>query len=463
MSESTVTDTPQMPPNFEYTLEELIPYHGRDLWTLDAARLNRTSPYTVAQLVNRLDVDESRTILRKLSEERAGEVLAEVDSEHASEIVSEMREGRAVRILDSLDPDDAADVFGELEDLDRERLLKGLTTEAPESAKQLVELMSYPHDSAGGVMTTAVTSVTNEMTTQHVIEHIRAIRDKVENVFYIYVTDRDQKLLGVLSMRDLVLENPNRKVGEYMRETLRGVCFPEEDREVVALRMAEFNLHALPVVDHDYKLLGLVSHDDVIDIINREATEDLQKMAGAGGDESVHDSVLYSFGKRSPWLFVNLLTASMAAAVVYLFEGKIEQLSLLAVFMPLVASLGGNAGSQTLAVTIRSLALGDIGQGEGRKICLLEALKGLALSVVVGVVSGLAVALVTGNWLIGVTMLLAMVLTMSVAGAAGALIPLLLKHFRLDPAQSSSIFLTAATDIIGFGFFLALGSLLLLS
>ena len=284
----------------------------------------------------------------------------------------------------------------------------------------------------------------------------------MEEISYIYVTDAHGVLLGTVSMRDLILAPPTRRIDQVMSVRINGLCRPDADREQVALKIAEFNLVALPVVDEQGVLLGIVTVDDVIDILQDEATEDIQRLVGAGPDESIHDEITSSLWHRHPWLQVNLLTALLASAVIFLFQRQIQHLTILAVFMPIIASMGGNAGNQTLAVAIRSLALAQIEDRDQWRICLKELSMGIINGTLIGLTAGVAAYLVTENYTIAGVVSMAMILTMGLAGLSGAFIPFFLRKLGLDPAQSSSIFLTTVTDVAGFFIFLSLGSWLLL-
>lgn len=270
------------------------------------------------------------------------------------------------------------------------------------------------------------------------------------------------RLQGVVSMRELLLAPKGSHIADIMDPRVAGVCGPEDDREDVALKMAELNFTALPVADKDNRLIGMVTHDDVLDILRDEATEDFQKMVGAGGDEDIHDPIGYSIRKRLPWLIVNMLTACLAAAVVYFYKDNIERISILAVIMPIIANIGGNTGAQTLAVLIRSLAVGEIHSRDTLVICLRESLKGLLNGLGIAVLAGMLIVGVTRQLMVGLVVFFAVILTMAFAGLSGAFIPLFLKKVNIDPAQSSSIFLTGVVDIVGFFIFLQLGSMLLL-
>jgi magnesium transporter len=438
--------------------EEVLEASFEELIAFSAERLEETSDVVLARALQRFEIDESRTVLRKVSESKASDILAEMDEEDAAEILTAMRDHRAVAMIEGFDPDDAADVVGELEDEDRERLMSGVE---PETAEDINRLLSYDPETAGGVMTTDFGVVRIDHTIEDAIRDIRRQREELDNIYYIYVVNVAGGLQGVVSIRELLLARPGARIRDIMRDDLEGVCAPDDDRELVAIRMAEFNLAALPVIDTDGKLIGIVTHDDVLDIVQDEATEDIQKMVGAGGDESILDSVSDSFRKRNPWLVVNLLTISVAAAVITFYEDQIESMAILAVMMPVIANLGGNTGAQTLAVLIRSLAVGEIQPRDSFSICGREAIKGLLNGVLIGLITAVAVGIFTQDELVALVVFIAMVCTMTFSGFAGAAIPLTLKRFNFDPAQSSSIFVTGIVDMVGFLVFLQLATWLL--
>ncbi|MBC2601994.1 magnesium transporter [Puniceicoccus vermicola] len=444
----------------EFSLGELILFaESHELKTLDAGRLARTSPHTVARFLERLAVDDRRVVLRLLNIEEVADVLSEMESDDAAEVLGRMRENRAVQVLEALDPDDSADIFGELKKAEQKRLLGGVD---PQTADTVRTLISYPKDSAGGVMTTDVATVSRQMTVRQAVDHIQTLNNRFEHIHYVYVVDDEGKLIGTVSMRDLVISKTDDSIGDIMKSELRGVLDVMMDQEDVALEMAKHNFHALPVVDSGNLLLGMVTDDDIIDIINQEATEDFQKALGAGGDEAIHDPILNSVCRRSPWLLVNLLSAFFAGGVISIFEEQISHLTILAVCMPIVASLGGNAGGQTLAIVIRTLALGGLERKDSKSVLIREAFKAGLNGILVGMISAVAVGFLAGRWDVSIVLFVAMILSMTYAGLAGALIPITLRKMNLDPAQSSQMFLTASTDIVGFAIFLGLGSLFLL-
>lgn len=443
-------------PQGAYSIDQLLALASEEaLEHADAERLRLTPPWILGEVLSRLEVAEVRTLLRVIPLDHAAEAVAEMDNEVAAEVVEAMREARAIQLLEELDADDRADIVGQMDPPDRERLLRRFD---PETASQIRELMAYAPESAGGIMNPDVATIRPDATVKEAIKAIRRMGNEIEYIPYVYVTDEAERLLGVVSMRSLVFAGPRQPLSEIMEVDLTGVCQVDLDQEEVARRMAEVNLHSLPVVDHEGRLLGIVTHDDILDVIRQEATEDVQKMVGAGGDEQLHDPVAESVQRRLPWLVVNLLTAALAGLVVSVFEEQIATMTILAVCMPIVANLGGNAGAQTLAVVIRSLALHDLHLGDARGVLWREGLKGLTNGAFVGALAALAVGLFAHSLGVALVMFAAMILSMGYAGAAGAIIPILLRKLGQDPAQSSSIFVTATTDIFGFGVFLGMAA-----
>lgn len=427
---------------------------------LDPERLAATSNYSLGQFLERLEVDEARDVLRQLSIARVSGILSEmVNQEAAAEILSAIRSRRASMILDSFEPDDAADIVAELDEEDRNRLLERLP---PEQRKVLVDLLTYDPETAGGLMTTSLDTAYEDMTIDEAIHAIRQISDHHEDLHYVYVVDRDFHLQGLVSLRKLIHAKPHQLLRDVMRRDIHGVVTPEMDQEEVAQLMAEYNLSDIAVVDENRKLLGIVTHDDILDVIQDEATEDIQKLAGAGGDESLQDHIFFSVRRRQPWLGINLVTAFVSAAVVLMFQEQIRLLPVLAGLMPIIAGVGGNSGQQALAVAIRSMALGHIQPGDGAIVVVKQMAIGLINGMVIGLLAAFIVYVFEQDLLLSIVVLAAMTLNMVCAGLAGAFIPLLLKKLNRDPAQSSSILLTAITDTGGFFFFLSLGSWLLL-
>ena len=378
----------------QYTFDELNEHVETHFAHIDPAKLARTSPYVVGNFLERLTVDERRCILRKLSIESASDVLAEMNVEDSAEVLSAMREFRAARILELMDADDAVDLINQLSETDRHRLLARID---PEFAFVLRKLLRYDPNTAGGVMNPEVATLRDAWTLHEALDHIRHFKKNMENMYVLYVLDDKNRLVGMTSLQDIVFSEPSQCVKNIMRTEVQNACLPEVDKETVANTMAACNLFSIPVVDEKNRLLGIVTHDDVLDIVQEAATADLQQLHGAGADESVHDTVWYSLKKRNPWLLVNLLTACMSAAVISKFNYAIEKMSWMAAFMTVTASIGGNTGAQTLAVSIRGLALEEFQKGDAFFICAKELLKGMLNGLIVGFLGGIRLDMFTST------------------------------------------------------------------
>lgn len=444
-----------------YSLYDLVVLAEEgELDKIDNRLLSETSPHILSVFLGRLDVDTQRDILRRFDSERASEIVSEMDPDLSAELVSEMREHRAVSVLNEMEPDDAADIVRELDKEDRDRLLEGMD---PEGASDVRELLEYPEDTAGAIMNPHVATLPDNINVEEAIALIRKMRDEFENIYYLYVINSEDELEGVLSMRSILLAPKGALVRDIMCKNLIGLLAPTMDKEVAAHIMADTNFHTLPVVGENGELLGIVTHDDVIDVLREESTEDIQKMAGAGADEAIFDPVMTSIRQRTPWLLVNMFTAFIASAVVGFFDSSIAVLPLLAVFMPIVAGLGGNTGAQTLAVSVRSLALGEAGLFDMWRVCGRETIKGMMNGAVVGALGALIAWVCTGRFDFAVVVWLAMLANMSLGGFMGSFIPFAMKRMNLDPASGSNVFLTGMTDTGGFLIFLGLGSLFLIN
>lgn len=450
-------------PEHGYSLYDLVVLaEDGELDKIDSKTLEETSPHILSVFLERLDVDTQREILRRFDSEKASEIVSEMNPDASAELVSEMREHRAVSVLNEMEPDDAADIVRELEQEDRDRLLEGMEKSSPEGASDIRELLEYPEDAVGAIMNPHVATLPEHANVEEAIALIRSMRDEFENVYYLYVVNRQGELEGVLSMRALLLAPRGAAVRDIMRKNLIGLLAPTMDKEVAAHIMADTNFHTLPVVDTDGELLGIVTHDDVIDILREETTEDIQKMAGAGADEAVFDPILTSIKQRTPWLLLNMLTAFVASAVVGLFDKDIAILPILAVFMPIIAGLGGNTGAQTLAVTVRSIALGEVGMFDMWRVCERETLKGLFNGFALGAIGALISYITTSRADFSLVVWFAMLANMSLGGFMGSFIPFTMKRFGYDPASGSNVFMTGVTDTGGFFIFLGLGALFLI-
>jgi magnesium transporter len=376
------------------------------------------------------------------------------------ELIKNLNRGLGARIVEQMSPDDATDL---LEGLD-EDLRHALLNRVPaEERAELKTLLTFDPDTAGGVMNTEVVILEQDLNVDQAIAMIREEVEDKEIPYYAYLTDKKDRLVGVLSLRDLLLA----KRGSVLRDMVKTqnliTVGYNIDKEEVAHLIARYNLLALPVVDFGNRLLGVVTVDDVIDIIHEEASEDMQAMVGAGADETTDSPWLYSVRMRLPWLIINVLFSAISAWVVHLFEGNITEMAVLAVLMPIVANQAGNTGQQALAVMIRQLAMERFDRKRAWMAVLRELRIGLLNGVIISsLVFGVALFF-TDKLALAMVMGLALGVDMVLGALAGASIPLLLKEMGRDPAQASSIFLTTITDSMGFFFLLGLAGLVLLT
>ncbi len=405
-------------------------------------------PRDAAHAFEQLEVDEAARIFEKLSFRAEGLLLERLTPYKAASIFEHLDPKRARDLLATMPPRTASLMLQHLDENKREDALAHLPDRV---AGQLRELMRYPPNMAGGMMEPRVTSVPVDLSVQAAIAHLR--KAPRQTLYYLYVTDRDGKLVGVLNMRDLMLASPREPVEPLSQKETLSVPATMSREDVITL-MRRHRFLALPVLDDEGRLVGVIRHDEALRASQLEAFEDLQKMVGAGGDERALSPISIVVKRRLPWLYVNLLTAFLAAAVVGLFEGTIQKVTALAVLLPIVSGQGGNTGAQALAVVMRGLALREIISGSAKRVIVKEVLAGLLNGLAIAVVTGGAVWIWSRNYGLSLVILLSMIVNMVAAGLSGAAIPLVLKALNRDPAQSSSIFLTTVTDCVGFASFL---------
>ena len=386
----------------------------------------------------------------------AMESAAELGPELAAQLLADRPAEEIAKLIQEIPSDDAAAL---VDYLPEELSTAVLELMRPKESGQVGNLLEFPEKTAGRIMNPNVFALTEDLTVGEGISQLQSSRD-VEMVFYLYIVDARRHLVGVTSLRRLLLVSPDTPLKRIMTPDVISVRV-DTDQEEAARLVASYNLLAIPVVDEENKLVGVITVDDVIDVIKDEATEDIYRMAGVTSDERISTPPGESLTKRLPWLAVNLVTAFIAASVVSLFEHTIDQVVALAVFMPIVAGMGGNAGTQTLTVIVRGIALGELNWGNTRKALFKEALVGLGNGLVLGTMGALVVWLMKGNPVLGGVLGLAMVINMFIAATAGTLIPLGLRAMKVDPALASSVFITTFTDVAGFASFLGLATVFL--
>ena len=409
-----------------------------------------TAPADAARALETLPDDQAREALAALPATLTGRVCPHLSGHHAAILLAEAEPAAIKTAVAEMDIARVASVLGQIDETTRQRVLPYLTDK---QRWALQEHMTYPEDSVGRVMSTRYLSFSQDLKVRDVIRRLRNGARKRLPSSYVYVLDGTDRLVGVLNMYDLMLAEPDQPIRAVMRTdifTLNGFTACEE----AASELARRRYFAAPVVDGNGQMLGVVRSADLFPGVQADMAQDIQQMVGAGRDERAFSSIGFSLKKRLPWLHVNLLTAFMAAAVVAMFEGLIQKITVLAVFLPVVAGQGGNAGAQSLAIVMRGLVMREIPRHRRSYLVMKESLLGLINGAVTGLVTAAVAWAWYGNPVLGLVVALGMVVNLLAAGGAGASIPLAMKALRLDPAQCSSIILTTVTDVVGFFAFL---------
>lgn len=416
----------------------------------------------VASLIENLSLQERRVILklfmdRKMEAEQLAAIFSEIRPEIAVELLSELQTPQIAPILEEMSSDDAASLISLFAEDLQDALLKRMKKE---DAVDVQEQLAYPEESAGRVMSADFLALEEKTTAGDAITAIQLAQDEVEVPFYLYVIDDEHHLKGVVSLKQIILVNPKTPLGEIMITDVYKVDAYTDQEEVAAV-VANYNLLAVPVVDERNCLLGVVTVDDIIDIIQEEATEDIYKLAGVTQDYSIDLGVAKSLGKRLPWLLTSLLTTSLSALVVSLFQGTIRQFVILAVLMPMVAALGGVVGNQTVAIMVREIVLGNLDWKRSRKILFKELLVSIGSGVIIGLLASAAAIVLFQQWIFGAIFGTAILFNLIIATLLGTLIPLTLRTLRLDPALASGMMVTMLTDVFGYFCFLGLAAIIL--
>src|SRR4051812_15653707 len=421
--------------------------------------LQKQHPADLAQVFGELPERErvaAFSVLVERNSRLAMETLSELGAEAGAALLSGRSADEIAKLVQQMPPDDAAALIDNLPD---ELSTAVLELMGRKESGEVENLLEYAEQTAGRIMNPNVFALAEDMTVGEAITALQSSRD-VEMVFYLYIVDARRHLVGVTSLRRLLLVSPE--------TPLKRIMTPEPisarvdmDQEEVARLVASYNLLAIPVVDEANKLVGLITVDDVIDVIKDEATEDVYRLAGVTGDDRVFTPAKESLRKRLPWLLVNLATAFLAASVVGLFKSTIDKVVALAIYMPVVAGMGGNAATQTLTVIVRGIALGELTWSNTRKALFKEAAVGIGNGVACGSIGALVAWLFSSDPMLGGILAMAMIINMFVAATAGTLIPLMLRAMKIDPALASSVFITTLTDVFGFFSFLGLAKVFL--
>ncbi|CAN5708636.1 magnesium transporter [soil metagenome] len=412
-------------------------------------------PADSAEIITELEPDEQEALVDRLNAPELAEVFGQMHEGDMAEFAQYLNTEDLADVLDEMEPDTAADLLGELEPKEAAEVLEQMDEAAPVSS-----LMSYPEDSAGGIMNLPPPSLRRYMTVAEAVTFLKQHYRDASEIFYLYVLDRDDHLIGVVNLRALILAESTQTIEEIMSKTVIW-AHVDTDQEEVAQLLSHYDLLAIPVVDADEKLVGIISVDDVVDVLEQEATEDIYRLAQVSENSEIFSPLRRAVPNRLFWLIVNLGTAFLASGVAAMFEKTIAVVPVLAALMTIVAGQGGNAATQTMTIVIRSLALGEISVRDAWPVLWNEFLIGLVDGLAIGTMVGIAAWLWKGSPMLGVIISIAMLGNMLVAAFAGVMIPNILKLARVDPALASGVIVTTFTDCGGFGLFLGLATYLI--
>lgn len=414
-------------------------------------------PADIADIMKRLPKEDREFVFDILKGEVVSDVLAELDEPVQEKLLKNESPERIVEIIENLDSDDAADIVGDLPDDKRAEVL----AEAPlELQEELRELLVYDEETAGGLMALELIALKAHQPVIEAIQEIRKEKDNVEDIYVIYVVDEFDKLVGFVTLKSLVLANPDDILKDIMEEEIIAVNTDQDQEEVAALAK-KYDLVSIPVVDKNYRLVGRITIDDIIDVMEDEASEDFNRMAGLSEDSQIEESVWKTSFDRLPWLTIGLLGGILAAFILSQFETSLAQVVALSFFIPVIMAMGGNSGIQSSSIVVRGLATGDLTLRDAWP----HVRKELGTAVLNGIINGVILGLIVTFWLdslkLGLAVGIVLVLIIIQAGVFGTIIPFTLKRFGIDPAIATGPFITTINDVLGLGVYLLILSSIL--
>ncbi|MEN0056109.1 MAG: magnesium transporter [Mucilaginibacter sp.] len=401
----------------------------------------------IAILFEKLPQEAKERIINILPADIASEVISEMDEEHhPEELLVNLHPEKRSEIVEELDYDDATDIISQLDEEQQHEILKDLDEE---DASSIRALLSYAEDTAGGLMNSEIIRVNINLNKKEALDEIIHQSEEMEELYTIYVVDDKDILQGILSIKKVIKARADARVSSLVQTNFVYVK-ADVDQEEVARLISQYNLTSIPVVDEDMKLLGRVTVDDIIDVMEEENTEDILKISGVSEDEELSGNWQDAVKSRLPWLVINLGTAFLAASIIRNFDSTVAKLSIISAYMTIIAGMGGNAATQALAVTVRRISLSDLTDKQAYNTVLKEFLVGMINGAANGIIVFTVAYFYDANPLLGLVLFLAMTGNLIIAGLTGASIPLILKRVGVDPAVASSIIITTFTDCIGF-------------
>ena len=443
--------------NINVLLDEVREALTAEDWDRAVNLVEALRPPDQADIFEELSKDNQSELLPRLKSEDSADILEELRDEDAIEVAGRLQPDDLSRIVNEMEPDEAADLLGDMAP-DK----AAVTLSSIEDAEEIRPLLEHNDDTAGGLMTSVEVVLHKDISVQEAVAHLRATIPETEIAYYLYVVDDEMRLVGVVSLLKIVVASPETCIVEIMNPEVISV-FADAEQEVTARMMARYDLLALPVVDPNYHLLGVITHDDMVAVLEEEESEDIYRLGGVP-NERVSTTVAPQTALRArlPWLVLNMGTALLSALVLSLFEETIAQLAVLAVFFPIVAGVSGSAGTQTLTVTVRGLALGEVSPRDGISTITREVLIGLANGIVLGTLIAVIALLWKGSPILGLVVGISTFLNLIAAGFAGVLVPLGMSVIKLDPALASPVLVSTLTDTLGYLIYLTIATVLLL-
>lgn len=426
------------------------------------ANLDELHSVDIAEILSNFDDSQKEILLKFIPKNRVHEVLEEVDADTFSSLITLFQKEQKSKILEDMADDDIVDLLNDLTEQKRKEIINLLTKDSAEDVK---ELLIYEEDTAGGIMTKDFVVLRKDLTIEKAIDMLRKEAPDAESIYYVFVIDKDEKLSGVISLRDLIVAKPDSKVEEIMDDKVISVNV-YDDQELVAKVVSKYDLLAVPVVDNDNRMIGLVTVDDVIDVLEEEATEDILKFSGSSGTEyyeedALKNRILISVKARLPWLIITIFGGLITAQIIGHYKYILDINTSIALFMPILGGMGGNVGTQSSTLTVRSIAMGHIYGKEVLKTITHEISVGIVVGIISSIIAGAAAVLLHGNPMLALIVGASMFVNIVTAAAIGTLVPLIFNEIGIDPAVASAPFITTTIDITGITIYYTLATMMI--
>jgi magnesium transporter len=415
--------------------------------------LEDAHPEDLLDAIRQYEGDKS-LLMEKIPEEMLAAIIDQAHDDEKAELLELFPDRVKAKVINEMSSDELVDLLGTVTPEEADELLVRIDDD---DAKLVKQLLSYDPHTAGGIMATEFIAIKENMTIGETLKYLQDEAPEAETAYYVYVLDDNGKLKGVVSLRDIVISNFDVVVSQIVNENIISVNV-NMDQEEVGHIFEKYGFLTMPVIDENEKMIGIITVDDVIKIVRDEDTEDIYRLAGISEGEKIQGDIINSVRRRLPWLLINLFTALLAALTVSLFEGTIQHIVALASFMPIVAGMGGNTGTQTLTVIVRSIALGELTYENAKKVLFKEVGVGVLTGLSIGLAAAMIGFILEKSIAFGLVLGAAMLLNMTAATFAGYMVPTALKKIGVDPAIASSVFVTTFTDVLGFTFFLGLAT-----